>query len=51
MGLRRPVWDKMTFGQARERIRTCKTEGLMVRADTPTHCAELSGQRTTHHGQ
>jgi predicted kinase len=36
MGLRRPVWDKMTFGQARERIRACKTEGLMVRADTPT---------------
>jgi len=35
MGLRRPTWGKMTFGQARQYMRTCKTEGLMVRADTP----------------
>lgn len=35
MGLRRPVWDRMTFGQVREYMRTCKTEGRMVRADTP----------------
>lgn len=35
MGFRRPVWDRMTFGQARKYMRTCKAEGLMIRADTP----------------
>lgn len=35
MGLRRPAWTRMTFGQARERLRTLQGEGFMVRADTP----------------
>lgn len=33
MGLRRPGWQRMTFGQAREVVRTTMTEGLMIRAD------------------
>jgi predicted kinase len=35
MGLRRPQWARMKFGQARAQLRTLQTEGFMVRADTP----------------
>jgi predicted kinase len=35
MGLRRPTWSRMTFGEVKARIRTAKDEGFMVRADTP----------------
>lgn len=35
MGLRRPKWGKTTFGETRKRIRDLKTEGVMVRLNTP----------------
>lgn len=35
MGLRRPTWWKMTFGEVRAKLRAVQTEGYMVRADTP----------------
>lgn len=35
MGLRRPNWSRMTFGAVRQMVRTTRTEGVMVRADTP----------------
>ncbi|MDO9179348.1 MAG: RNA ligase [Agitococcus sp.] len=35
MGLRRPSWSRMTFGEARTRLRESKGEGFMIRADTP----------------
>jgi predicted kinase len=34
MGLRRPKWERMTFGQARDRIRDLRAEGAMVRRDS-----------------
>jgi predicted kinase len=33
MGLRRPKWQRTTFGEVRERMRDSKTEGCMVRED------------------
>jgi predicted kinase len=35
MGYRRPGWARMTFGEMRTKLRTCRIEGFMVRADTP----------------
>jgi predicted kinase len=35
MGLRRPNWSRMTFGEARTQLRETKGEGFMIRADTP----------------
>lgn len=35
LGLRRPSWTRMTFGKARAQLRDCKTEGYMIRRDTP----------------
>lgn len=33
MGLRRPTWERLTFGEVRARMRNDKTEGCMVRED------------------
>jgi predicted kinase len=44
MGLRRAAWRRMTFGEAREFLRTTKTEGLMVRADTDEQEYILKGK-------
>lgn len=35
MGLRRPKWVETTFGETRKRIRDLKTEGVMIRLNTP----------------
>jgi predicted kinase len=35
MGLRRPAWRRTSFGELRGQIRDARTEGWMVRADTP----------------
>lgn len=35
MGLRRPEWRVTTFGETRKRIRELKTEGVMIRLNTP----------------
>lgn len=35
MGLRRPQWRVTTFGETRKAVRECKTEGVMVRLNTP----------------
>jgi predicted kinase len=44
MGLRRAAWRRMTFGEAREFLRTTQTEGLMVRADTDEQEYLLKGK-------
>lgn len=36
MGLRRPKWERTTFGQMKQELRSTQTEGFMVHADTPT---------------
>jgi predicted kinase len=34
IGVRRPVWERTTFGEILERLKTFDDEGFMVRADT-----------------
>ncbi len=35
MGLRRPSWERTTFGELKRRVKTDRGEGYMVREDTP----------------